>query len=96
MPASYEDIRSKLLEKLDDVDTSEEDFASAMKNLKILEESYKINQDVNNVKEEKKNFFQAHSSELIRVGGTLATVVAIGFIETKFDVIFRSKASKYL
>lgn len=96
MPASYEDIRSNLLETLNDSDTSADDYSNAMKNLKILEEAHKINQDVTNVKEEKKNFVQAHASEFIRVGGTIATVLAIGFIETKFDVIFRSKASKYL
>lgn len=95
MPASYEDVRASLLETLVDENTSSDDFSNAMKNLKILEESFKINQDVN-VKEEKKNFFQAHSSELIRVGGTIATVLTIGIIETKFDVIFRSKAAKYL
>lgn len=91
---SYEDIRNNVLDALSNKAPETDDFTSIMKNLKLLEESFKINQDVN-VKDEK-NFFQEHASDFIRVGGTIATVVVIGIIETKFDVIFRSKASKHL
>jgi hypothetical protein len=91
---SYEDIRNSVLESLSTKAPEDDDFTNAMKNLKLLEEAFKINQDVT-VKEEK-NFFQEHASDFIRVGGTIATVVVIGIIETKFDVIFRSKASKHL
>lgn len=91
---SYGDIRNLVLDKLETSAPESDDFTAAMKNLKLLEEAFKINQD-STVKEDK-NFFQEHASDFIRVGGTIATVVVIGIIETKFDVIFRSKASKHL
>lgn len=93
---SYEDIRNNLLEKLNDSDTTAAEFSDGVKSLKVLEEACKINHDIVEEDYTIKQFFKDHAGDFIRVGGTLATVVTIGFIESKFDVIFRSKASKHL
>lgn len=94
---SYEDIRNNLLDKLNDSDTGSTEFSDAVKSLKVLEEANKIHHDTE-VEEDYdwKRFLKDHAGDFIRVGGTLVTVVAIGIVENKFDVIFRSKASKYL
>lgn len=43
-----------------------------------------------------KGFLHRHAGDLIKVGGTLTVVGIIAIIETKGDVIFRSKASKFI
>lgn len=94
MPENYETVRNQIFVKLSEMGPSDEKFSELTKSLKTLEEAHKINHE--SVDPVKKSFWQEHSSELIRIGGTLATVVLIGAIEMNGGVLLKSKASKYL
>lgn len=96
--SSYEETRVKLLETMNNsLDEGSPEYLNAMKSLVELNkaEAAQLHPETPECTG-KKAWFERHSDALIRVGGTLATVVAVGFVESKFDVIFRSKASKYL
>ena len=98
MSESIDSLAQKLI---DDVaaSTSEEETATAVKNLKTLGEAKKLFEPDPTPDPEPtgiKAFFSRHAGDLIKVGGTLSAVGLIAVIEAKGDVIFRSKATKYL
>lgn len=94
----YEEQRVKLIKTMNDtLDEGSPEYLNAMKALTELNKAEATQLHPETPEPQgAKGWLERHSDALIRVGGTLATVVAVGFVETKFDVIFRSKASKYL
>jgi len=94
---SYETIRSALLQHAVGEDEGSEKLTDMLKQLELLNKAEAAQKDPETPEPKgAKAWFEKHSSDLIKVGGTLGTVVLVGFVESKFDVIFRSKASKYL
>lgn len=95
--SSYEVVRQDIFSTLAGLDAQSDEYAKAVKALETLNKAESsLPQPETPEEKGTKAWFEKHSDALIRVGGTLTTVVLIGFVETKFDVIFRSKASKYL
>lgn len=94
MTSSYEDVRNQIIEKLSEIGPEGDNYGDLMKSLKTLEEAHKIKHDT--VPPVEKSFWKEHSSEIIRIGGTIATVIVIGAIEMNGGVLLKSKASKYL
>lgn len=96
--SSYEELTQKLIDdavKADD-DTVLNDRVKALKTLaetqKLLEPEPTPVPEPDGVK----GFFHRHTDALIKVGGTVIAIFAVAAVETKGDVIFRSKASKYI
>lgn len=99
MPKSSDDLVQQFLMQLDDSDLTEEDTAMAIKNFKTFTEAVKLIEPEPEPEPEPtgfKAFVVRHGSELIRAGGMLSAVGIIAVLEAKGDVIFRSKATKYL
>jgi hypothetical protein len=94
---SYETLRRDLLQHLAGSEEGSEEYTNTLKQLEILNKAEAAQKEPETPEPTgAKAWFEKHSESLIRVGGTLGTVIMIGFVESKFDVIFRSKASKYL
>jgi hypothetical protein len=93
----YQSIRQSLLSHLAGCDEGSEDYTNCLKQLETLNKA-EAAQLQPEPPEEKgaKAWFEKHSDSLIKVGGTFGSIILLGFVESKFDVIFRSKASKYL
>ena len=99
MPETFEETQHKILKELDKYDSSSEQCTTAIKNLKTLAEAQQILKPDPIPDPEPtgfRGFMHRNSGDLIKVGGTLTAIALIGIVETKFDVIFRSKASKYI
>jgi hypothetical protein len=100
MSNSYETIRGEILTELTGHDVTSDDYAKALKALEAINKAeatqYRPEPPAPPEPTGAKAWFDRHSDALIRVGGSVTTVVMVGFVESKFDVIFRSKASKYL
>lgn len=95
--ASYETIRAEILSELAGHDVTSEEYATSLKALETLNKAEASQKDpVTPEPTGAKAWFERHSDALIKVGGTFGGIVLIGFVESKFDTIFRSKASKYL
>lgn len=94
--ASYEKIRNEILEELKGHDVTSEEYATALNALEKLNKA-EASQKVPETPEPKgvKAWLGKHSDALIKVGGTLSVVGLISIVEGK-EIIFRSKASKYL
>lgn len=99
MSQSAEDLAQKLIDNLDGCDLTTEETTTAIKNLKTFAEAKKL-LDPDPIPDPEptgaKAFFVRHSDALIKVAGTLAAITLIAGVETKGDVIFRTKASKYI
>lgn len=98
MPESIDSVTQKLI---DDVHNAEdlEKTSTAVKNLKTLVEAKKLLEPDPIPDPEPsgfKAFLNRHAGDLIKVGGTLTIVGVIAVVEAKGDVIFRSKAAKFL
>lgn len=99
MPEHIDDLIPQLI---NDVDSNKDDLdktAIAVKNLKTFGEARNL--IVPEIPEDPeptgtKAFFVRHAGDLIKVGGSLLVVGVIAVIEAKGDVIFRSKASKFI
>lgn len=101
MSWSYEDVREELLCTLSNLDpvSDTEDYTACLSKLENLNraESGQFREEPTEAPETGvKAWFERHSDALIRVGGTLSAIVMIGIAEQKFDMIFRSKASKFI
>lgn len=94
MTSSYDSVRNEIFEELKGHDVTDDQYATAIKRLEDLNKAEAAEKE--NIPTGAKGWFERHSDALIKVGGTAGIVVLIGFVETKFDVIFRSKAAKYL
>lgn len=98
MPEPIEEVLTKLITDIN-VSGDADEVSTRVKNLKTFVEAKKL-LDPEPEKEPEptgiKAFFSRHADSLIKVGGTLAVVSVIAVIETKGDVIFRSKASKFI
>lgn len=98
MPEPIDDALAKVIKDvLDSSDLTE--TSTAVKNLKTIAEAKNLI-DPDPIPDPEptgfKAFLERHSGDLIKVGGTLVVVSIIAVIETKGDVIFRSKASKFI
>lgn len=94
--ADYESIRQSLLAHLAGCDEGSEEYTNLLKQLEILNKAEAAQPQPEKEEKGAKAWFKDHSDSLIKVGGTFGSIVLLGFVESKFDVIFRSKASKYL
>jgi hypothetical protein len=94
---NYESIRLSLLQHAAGEEDGGEKMTNILKQLEILNKAEAAQKEPETPEPTgAKAWFEKHSSDLIKVGGTITTVILVGFVESKFDVIFRSKASKYL
>lgn len=100
MSDSMDDVAQKFIDELmTDNGSTPEETSDLVKNLKTLAEAKKLlDPEPEPVPEPTgaKAFFGRHGGDFIKGGFTLAAVVVIATIEAKGDVIFRSKATKYL
>lgn len=99
MPETFDTITQKLLDDIGKSDVSDEAATAKIKNLKTVAETKKLLEpeptpvpDPSGVK----GFFEKHAGDLIKVGGTVTVVSLIAVLEAKGDLIFRSKASKFI
>lgn len=99
MPESTDPLAQKLIADIESRDITLEETATAVKNLKTYAEAKKL-LDPDPIPDPEptgtKAFFVRHSADLIKVFGTLSAITLIAAVETKGDVIFRTKASKYI
>ena len=99
MPKSLDDFYQKFIDDVGERDLCSNESTTAINNLKTFAEAKKL-LDPDPIPDPEptgvKAFFGRHAGDLIKVGGTLSAVALIGVFEAKGDVIFRSKASKYL
>lgn len=99
MPEPIDDALSSLIDDINNTVGDPEKAATAVKNLKAFAEAKKL-LDPDPIPEPEptgiKAFFVRNSGDLIKVVGTLAVATVIAVIESKGDVIFRSKASKFI
>lgn len=95
--SSYEIIRGEIISEIKGHDVTSDDYLTSIKALEAINKAEAALKTPEPPEPKgAKAWFEKHSDALIKVGGTLSTVALIGFVESKFDVIFRSKASKYL
>lgn len=90
MQDPYEIVEEHILGGVAGMDVGSAEYVRAMTALKTLHEAKEAKG-----KKGFKAWFKANSSELVKGGFVVVTAVLVGFIESKFDVIFRSKASKF-
>lgn len=99
MTHSLEEVQSLIINDLVTSDFADDDTTTKIKNLKTLTEAIMI-QTPDPLPDPEptglKGFLWRNSGDLIKVGGTISIVALIGLIEAKGDVIFRSKASKFI
>ena len=98
MPESIDSVAQKLIDDIDVADDLDKK-SIAVKNLKTLAEAKKLLEPDPTPDPEPtgfKAFVKCHASDLIKVGGSISVVAIIAIIEAKGDVIFRSKASKFI
>lgn len=98
MPEPIDETVKKLI---DDIDTAADydETSTAVKNLKVLAEAKKLLEPDPEPEPEPsgvKAFFSHHAGDLIKVGGSIVIVSVIAVVEAKHDIIFRSKASKFI
>lgn len=99
MTKSLEDVQSKLIDDLMQRDPSSDEASTIIKNLKTLSEAQntlRLDPLPDPEPTGLRGFLHRNSGELIKVGGTISVVAIIGLIEGKGDIIFRSKASKFI
>lgn len=98
MPDPIDDVLTKLIKDINDAG-DETQVSTRVKSLKTFAEAKQL-LDPDPIPDPEptgfKAFINRHSGELIKVGGTLAVVSVIAVIESKGDIIFRSKASKLI
>ena len=93
------DVHQKLVDGIMNLDLTTEDPADLVKSLKTVVEAQKLAEPDPIPDPEPtgvRAFFSRNSGDLIKVAGTLSVVTIIAAIEAKGDIIFRSKASKFL
>lgn len=98
MPEPLEEARIKLINDLKATGDADE-ASTRVKNLKTFAEAQALLVPAPIPEPEPtgvKAFFVRHSGDLIKVGGSLVIVSVIAIVEAKGDVIFRSKASKFI
>lgn len=95
--SSFDDVRTKMLNQLADETFESEAATTIVKNLKTLQEAANIPDSPSTDDETGfKAFLKRNSGDLIKAGSTLGAISLIGLFELKGDVIFRSKASKFI
>jgi hypothetical protein len=99
MPETFDTITQKLLDDIGKPDLTDEEASTKIKNLKTVAETQKLLEPEPTPVPEPtglKGFFNKHAGDLIKVGGTVTVVSLIAVLEAKGDLIFRSKASKFI
>jgi hypothetical protein len=98
MPEPLDNAQTKLINDIT-VTGDADQTATRVKNLKTFAEARKL-LDPDPIPDPEptgpKAFFERHAGDFIKVGGTLIVVAVIAVVESKGDVIFRSKASKFI
>lgn len=97
MPDPNDPIIQKLITNVQDAD--DDSVAGSIKNLKTYVEACKLLEPDPIPEPEPsgvRGFFHRHAGDLIKAGTTLSVVGIIAIVEAKGDVIFRSKATKFL
>lgn len=99
MPETLDTVAQKLIEAvakdLDDLDKT----STAVKSLKTFAEAQDILKPDPEPDPEPtgvKAFLRRNDEHLMKIGGSIAVVALIALIEAKGDIIFRSKASKFI
>jgi hypothetical protein len=98
MPYSIDEVQQKLIDDIN-VTGDADEVSTRVKNLKTFAEAKKqLEPDPIPEPEPSgaKAFFNHHAGDLIKVGGSIVVVSIIAVIEAKHDIIFRSKASKFI
>lgn len=99
MSQSADDLAQQLIDSIDGCDLTLEETTTAIKNLKTFAEAKNL-LDPDPIPDPEptgtKAFFARHADALIKVVGTFGAIALIAAVETKGDVIFRTKASKYI
>src|SRR5687768_12806958 len=99
MPEPIDDVQNWLVVAINPADDDAEETAAKVKNLKTFAEAKKLLEPDPIPEPEPsgaKAFFNHHAGDLIKVGGSIVVVSIIAVIEAKHDIIFRSKASKFI
>ena len=94
--SSFDDVRTQMLNQLADETFESEAATTIIKNLKTFQEAANIPDSPYDHEKGFKGFLKKNSGDLIKAGGTFGAIVLIGLFELKGDVIFRSKASKFI
>jgi hypothetical protein len=99
MPENLDTVAQQLIDDITKNSDDQDKTALAVKTLKTFAEA----QDLLTPDPEPdpeptgwKAFLDRHSGELIKITGTAAIVLLIAVSEAKGDIIFRSKASKFI
>lgn len=97
MSESFDSVTQKLLDAAA-AEVDPEKQSTIVKSLKTIVDAQVLTEPAPTEPEPTgfKAFLDRHADALIKVGGTLGVVTIIAAIEAKGDVIFRSKATKYL
>lgn len=99
MSWSYEEIRNELLETISNLDPVDEaeTYADCLDKLEKINKAEAAEKETPEVPPTGvKAWFDRHSDAFIRVGGTVVAIGAVAFAESKFDLIFKSKASRFI
>lgn len=100
MPEPTDPIAQDLLKSIKDADPNDEKvIADKIKTLKNYAEAKKLLEPEPEPVPEPtgfKAFVNRNSGDLIKAGSTLVIVTAIAAFEAKGDLIFRSKAAKFI
>ena len=97
MTASFDDVRAKMLDQLLDETYESEAATTIINNLKTFQTAATTTEPTPEVEPTGvRAFLKKNSGDLIKAGSTLGAIVLIGVFELKGDVIFRTKASKFI
>jgi hypothetical protein len=92
-------VAQRLFDLAADPMTEDKDLSAHVKSLKTYAEAKKLFEPDPIPDPEPtgvKAFLNRHAGDLIKVAGTISVVGIIAVIEAKGDIIFRSKASKFI
>lgn len=99
MPETLDSVAQQLIDDVANDPTDQDKTALAVKNLKTFAEAKKLLDPEPKPDPEPrglKAFLKRNEDNLIKGGVTVAVVAFIAVVEAKGDVIFRSKASKFI
>lgn len=96
MTASIDDVRAKILDQLYEEAFESEAATTIIKNLKTFQEATATPPPSEDEPKGVRGFLKKNSGDLIKGGTTIGAICLIGLFELKGDVIFRTKAAKFI
>jgi hypothetical protein len=99
MPELNDPIVQRLVKAAENPETDDKEALAYIKSLKTYAEAKKLLEPEPIPEPEPtgvKAFFSRHAGDFIKAGTTLVVVTVIAVTEAKGDVIFRSKATKFI